>query len=201
MPQVLNTIVIEDPKLRHWSKSEYHEMAELGWFRGQRAELIDGEIVVLSPQKFEHGRVADRATEKMRELFGASFWVRMQLPLDLGPNSEPEPDVSVVTGRREDYHDHPKQAVLVIEVSDTTLSFDRGEKAGLYARAGVQDYWILDLVHRQLHIHRDPIPDPTQANWFTYGSIETFQGSDVVAPLNLPAGRVRVSELLGDRVN
>src|SRR5258706_10181091 len=104
MPTLLNQPRAEDPRLRRWSKSEYYEMAELGWFRNQRAELIEGEIMVLSPQKFEHGQVADRATEIVRGLFGAGFWCRMQLPLDLGANSEPEPDISVVVGRREGYH-------------------------------------------------------------------------------------------------
>src|SRR5579863_3309463 len=63
MQAVLNNLTTEAPKLRRWSKSEYHDMAERGWFQNQRAELIEGEIVVLSPQKFEHGQIADRATE------------------------------------------------------------------------------------------------------------------------------------------
>ena len=185
-----------DPTLRRWSKSEYHEMAELGWFRGQRAELIDGEIVVLSPQKFEYGQVADRASEKMRELFGTGYWVRMQLPLDLGPNSEPEPDISVVRGTREGYRDHPTEAVLVIEVSDTTLTFDRGDKASQYAASGVQDYWVLDLVHRQLHVYRNPVPDERQVHGFAYRSFQTLQGNESIAPLSLPGQQVSVSEFL-----
>ena len=196
MQAVLNNPATNDPKLRRWSKSEYHEMAELGWFRDQRAELIEGEIVVLSPQKFEHGQIADRATEIMRNVFGPGFWCRMQLPLNLGPNSEPEPDVSVVRGRRDDYHEHPTSALLVIEVSDTTLAFDRSEKASLYARAGIQEYWVLDLVLRQLHVYRSPFPDPAKVYGFWYQSITSFARGQTVSPLAASGGSIAVSDLL-----
>jgi Uma2 family endonuclease len=186
----------EDPRLRRWSKAEYHEMADRGWFRNQRAELIEGEIVVLSPQKFEHGQVADRVTEILRSIFGADFWVRMQLPLDLGAKSEPEPDVSVVKGRREDYHEHPRTATLIVEVSDTTLAFDRGEKARVYASAGIADYWVLDLVHRQIHIYREPAP--TTAG-FEYRSILTREGSDTISPLAAPTASIAVAQLISPR--
>ena len=158
-------------------------MAELGWFAGQRVELIEGEIVVLSPQKFAHGQVTDRATELMREVFGAGFWARMQLPLDLGPSSEPEPDVSVVRGSRDSYAAHPQAAELVIEVSDTTLAFDRREKASLYARAGIADYWVVNLVQRVLHVYRDPQADENQPYGFGYGSTQTFQPGEQITPL------------------
>ncbi len=171
-------------------------MAELGWFRNQRAELIEGDIVVLSPQKFEHGQIADRAAEILRNRLGGDYWIRMQLPLDLGINSEPEPDVSVVPGRREDYHAHPTEALLVIEVSDTTIAYDRREKASLYARGGISDYWVLDVVRRQLHVYRDPAPDATAAHAFSYRSITTLQGAQTVNPLAAPQVTIVVNELL-----
>src|SRR5437773_1769612 len=133
---------VAEPKVRLWTRTEYHQMADLGWFDGQRAELVEGEIVVLSPQKFGHGATTDRVTELLKALLGGEFWVRMQLPIAIGEISEPEPDVSVVPGKREDYTDHPKGASLIIEVSDTTLIYDRGKKLKLYAKAGVYEYWI-----------------------------------------------------------
>ena len=121
-----------EPRVRKWTKAEYYQMAELGWFRDQRAELVEGEIVVLSPQKFGHGAATDRVTELLRDAMGKKFWVRMQLPVDLGAVSEPEPDVSVVPGKREDYTAHPTTAALLVEVSDTTLAYDRKKKAADY---------------------------------------------------------------------
>jgi Uma2 family endonuclease len=171
-------------------------MADLGWFAGQRVELIEGEIVVLSPQKFAHGQVADRVTELMRGLFGNGFWVRMQLPLDLGENSEPEPDVSVVRGRREDFTEHLRTAELVIEVSDTTLAYDRREKASLYASAGIADYWVVNLVQRQVQVFRAPQSDANQTFGFGYQSMLTLQPGQQIMPL-AAARPIDVSAILG----
>jgi Uma2 family endonuclease len=175
---------IGDPSLRRWTKAEYYGMADLGWFAGQRVELIEGEIVVLSPQKFAHGQVADRVTELMRNLYGDGFWVRMQLPLDLGATSEPEPDVSVVRGARETYSAHPTAAELVIEISDSTLAFDRGKKASLYASAGIRDYWVVNLVQRILHVYRDPQADSNHPYAFAYHFTRTLQPGEQITPLS-----------------
>src|SRR5437879_6193872 len=117
------------PGRRTWTKAEYYRMADLGWFRGERVELIEGEIMVLSPQKWAHSVTTDKATETLKRVFGSGFWVRMQLPLDLGQTTEPEADVSVVKGKREDYSNHPTTALLAVEVSDSTLRYDRTRKA------------------------------------------------------------------------
>ena len=111
-----------EPRTRRWTKTEYYQMGDLGWFRGQRVELIEGEIVVLSPQGFEHGASTDATGEALRNAFGTKAWVRTQLPIDLGEYSEPEADVSVVEGRRKDYKSHPKTALLVVEVSESSLA-------------------------------------------------------------------------------
>ena len=173
-------------------------MTDLGWFKGQRVELIEGEIVVLSPRKFAHGQVADRITELMRTAFGGEFWVRMQLPLDLGESSEPEPDVSVVLGRRESYSEHPHTAELVVEVSDTTLTYDRRDKASLYASAGIADYWIVDLVHRQKSMffasRERTCADQPYA--FGYQSITTFEIGQQVTPLAV-AAPVSIAAIFG----
>src|SRR4030095_5185648 len=92
-----------EPVPRRWTKAEYYQMAKLGWFRGQRVELIDGQVVVMTPQKPRHYAVLDRPAEVPRLVFGGGYWIRTQAPLDLGAITEPEPDVSVVRGRREDF--------------------------------------------------------------------------------------------------
>src|SRR4051812_13661872 len=90
------------PRLRRWSKREYYRLAELGFFRGQRVELLEGQVVVLSPQNALHWSAVDRVTEVLKRHFGDGYHVRMQGPIDLGPSSEPEPDVCVVVGSRAD---------------------------------------------------------------------------------------------------
>jgi Uma2 family endonuclease len=191
-------MLLAEPTTRRWTKAEYYRMADLGFFQDQRAELIEGEIVVLSPQKFSHGATTDRIAEVLRGVYGTGAWVRMQSPIDLGPISEPEPDVSVVRGRREDYTDHPlaRGALLVVEVSDTTLAYDRGPKSSLYAKVGIADYWIADLVHRQLEVRRNPVADPAERHGWRYADVDVLGLSQAAVPLSLPAARVAVSDLL-----
>src|SRR5262249_53197486 len=128
----------------------------------------------------------------------AGVWVRMQLPIDFGPYSEPEPDVSVVAGSRKDYKaGHPTTALLIIEVSDSTLAFDRGRKASLYAMRGIADYWIINLVDVQLEVRRDPRPDPSQPLEYGYADLKILRPGDVLSPLAAPHLVFAVADLLG----
>jgi len=190
---------IFDPSPRKWTKAEYYQLAELGMFQGQRAELIEGEIMVMSPQKFSHFATLDRSCDVLRAAFGSGYWTRSQGPLDFGLPSEPEPDVSVVRGRRDDYSAHPLAAdtVLIVEVSDTTLAFDRGNKASLYARAGIADYWVIDLVHTQLEVRRSPVADASARYGFRFADLLTFGPGQSVPLLSLPSAIITVSSLLG----
>jgi Uma2 family endonuclease len=159
----------EEPTPRRWTREEYYRMGDLGFFHGQRVELIEGEIMVLSPQNWPHTLTVARVGEALHRVLGTGFWVRMQFPLNLS-TSDPEPDVSVAAGRIEDYSDHPTTAVLIVEVSDSSLSYDRNRKASLYARAGIADYWIVNLVNHQLEVRRDPRSDPSQPYGHGYAS-------------------------------
>lgn len=189
---------VEEPASFLFSREQYHQLGELGWFRGRKVELIAGEIVVQSPQNWLHASTTDRSAEVLRRDLGAGFWVRMQLPLDLGAASpsEPEPDVSVVRGSRGDYTDHPATALLLVEVSDTTLRYDRGPKASLYARAGIGDYWTINLVDRQLEVYRNPVPDQGQDFGFGYAAVAVLGAADFVTPLAAPQVRIAVADLL-----
>jgi Uma2 family endonuclease len=176
-----------DPLPRRWTKEEFYKLADLGILDGQKAELIDGEIMVLSPQKPLHYTIVDQAGDVLRPLVGANAHIRLQGPIDLGPHSEPEPDVAVVKGKREDYSQHhPRTALLLVEVSDSTLQSDRTRKASLFARAGSTDYWIINLVHNQVEVFRDPAPDPSQLYGFGYKNISVLTPGMQVAALNLP---------------
>jgi Uma2 family endonuclease len=169
----------------------------MGLFQGQRAELVEGTIMVFSPQKWAHAAGVDRTGDALKAAFGPGFWVRTQLPLHLNLFSDPEPGVSVVSGRREEYTDHPTSAVLVVEVSDTTLAYDQGEKAGMYARADIADYWVLDLVHGCLEVYRSPLRNSGEPSGFRYAHRATLGRGQHVAPLAAPAVTVAVADLLG----
>ena len=188
--------VAAEPQPHRWSKEEYYRLGKVGFFEGQRTELIDGEIFVVSPQNFPHAITTDRVATVLRKALGADYWVRTQLPQDTGRTSLPEPDISVVPGPPERYRDHPSQAVLVVEVSDTSLSFDRKRKAAHYAAAGVPDYWIVNLKQRQLEIFRDPQPDSSQAGRWRYQNQTTLTLADTISPLQLPTASISVASML-----
>jgi Uma2 family endonuclease len=188
---------VAEPRVRQWTRAEYHRMAELGWFEGQRAELVEGEIVVLSPPKFAHAAATDRVSEPLRGLLADAFWVRMQLPIVLTDLSEPEPDVSVVPGKREDYSDHPRGAALVVEVSDTTVLFDRGKKLGMYAGSGIPEYWIVDLQARAVEVRKRPVGGSGDDDPARYLDLAIYRPGDAIDLGIRPGARVAVDELLG----
>jgi Uma2 family endonuclease len=189
-------IIAIEPQVRQWTREEFYRLGELGLFQGQRAELIEGVIMVLSPQNWPHASTVDRVTESLRRALPPSFWVRGQLPLNLNQTTEPEPDISVVIGSRDDYHDHPTSAVLIVEVSDTTLSYDRGQKASLYARAGIADYWIVNLVDRRLEVRRTPVADATQLYGHGYASLTELVPPAAVNLLAAPQVSLAVADLI-----
>ncbi len=173
-------------------------MAELGWFHGERAELIEGEIMVLSSQGPSHSYLTDHVAALLRASGWAGVWVRMQLPINFGPYSDPEPDVSVVLGSSADYRAaHPTSALLLVEISDTTLVYDRGRKASLYAMRGVAEYWIVNVQEDQLEIHRDPGSEPAQPFGHGYHSVTIRHRGDTVSPQAAPHLAFPVAELLG----
>jgi Uma2 family endonuclease len=101
-----------------------------------------------------------------------------------------------VVGRREDYSDHPTTAVLIVELSESTLAYDRSRKASLYARAGIADYWIVNLVNNQLEVRRDPRPDPSQPYGHGYANVAILVPPAVVNPLAAPQVSLAVADLL-----
>jgi Uma2 family endonuclease len=117
--------------------------------------------------------------------------------VSLDDESEPEPDVAVVPGRPGDYrHAHPERPALAVEVADSSLRFDRQRKGSLYARAGIEDYWIVNLVDRVLEINRDPSPDPSAFYGWSYRSVVTLAPPAIAVPLTFAASRIAVADLL-----
>lgn len=147
---------IEPTLVRPITRSDYERMIEIGLFENERLELLRGVLVRMSPQLAAHASTVARLTRilitRMSELV-----VRIQLPLAVADDSEPEPDVAVVAPGDYD-HEHPRTALLVIEVADSSLRKDRA-KAALYAAAGVAEYWIVNLAAAQIEIYTRPDGD------------------------------------------
>jgi Uma2 family endonuclease len=185
-------------QLKRWTRGDYDKMIEAGIFApGERVELIDGEIIAMSPQNSGHATAVSLSAEALRAAFGPGVYIRVQMPLALDPYSEPEPDVAVVPGSPRDYREaHPTTALLVLEVADSTVAYDREQKGGLYARAGIADYWLLNLNERRLEIHRDPGPMLQARYGWGYRTVQRCTADDMVAPLAAPHAHIAIADLL-----
>jgi Uma2 family endonuclease len=187
---------VVEPTVRRFSRAEYYRMAELGLFQGQRVELIAGEIVEMPALNPPHSTATKLAEEALEAAFGRRYHARVQQPLSLGINSDPEPDVAIVPGRPRAYRTHPTTAALVVEVSDSTLRYDQNDKGSLYAAAGLPEYWIVNLVDRQLEVYRRPVPDANEPHGFLYDDVTFLGPGDYATPLARPRARVAVADLL-----
>jgi Uma2 family endonuclease len=182
--------------VRRWSKAEYYRLSELGFFQGQRVELIEGKLMVMSPQNAPHSWRVGTVDRVLHRVFGAGWIVRCQLPLDLGSTTEPEPDFAIVEDNPQFQTAHPTSAALIVEVSDTTLSYDRNHKGSLYASVGIADYWIVNVNANLLEVHRCPIVDATTPFGWGYSSIQVLQVGASVQPVALPGVDLPVADLL-----
>ena len=173
------------------SRVEYDRAVEAGAFEPDaRLELIDGELNAMTPEGVSHATGMNLAADCLRRVFDSGFHVRVQNPLAVDDYSEPEPDVAVVRGAIRDYDQgHPTSAVLVVEVSNESLRYDRTVKQHLYARCGIPEYWILALPEARLEVYRDPAGDG-------YRSVTNHAAGDKVAPLARPDARIVVDDLL-----
>jgi Uma2 family endonuclease len=176
--------------VHRWTREEYERMVEDGYFRpDERVELLDGIIYEVSPQKSWHATAIQALQESLGPAFREGCHLRVQMPLALSPDSEPEPDVAAVRGHWRDYRDfHPATASLVVEVADTTLLYDR-EKGAVYARAGIPDYWIVNRVDACVEVYRDPRNG-------AYQSRTVLEAGDSVSPLACPGASILVAGLL-----
>jgi Uma2 family endonuclease len=161
----------------------------MGVFEGRGAMLIDGVILEQGPMNPPHAITLGLVEESVRAAFGPGWWLRHQSPLVLGQDTDPEPDLAVVPGRPRDNAGHPTTAELVVEVADSSLDFDTNDKRLLYAKAGIREYWVVDINGRRLLVYRDPRAGD-------YATQQEFGPADAVSPLATPAAVVRVVDLL-----
>ncbi len=152
---MLNAAEIFPETIRPLRRVEYEKMVELGLFEDERIELIDGILVAMSPQGTLHAEMIRRLAELFFARIGGRARVQLQSPLACADDALPEPDLALVPMR--DYaRQHPDSAFLVIEVADSSLRKDRLAKVRVYARAGVPEYWILNLVEKIVEVHTGP---------------------------------------------
>jgi Uma2 family endonuclease len=183
--------------LRRWRRVEYERLVDLGAFEGDPVELVGGHLIVAEPQGTYHASSISAAEYAIRAILPPGWIVRVQLPMSLGDDSVPEPDLVVVPGRPGDYRDaHPAAAALVVEVAESSLDFDRRHKGSLYARSAIHDYWIVNVADRVVEVRRDPGPDAAAEYGWQYRSVISLRPTDVVVPLAFPSGRIAVATLL-----
>lgn len=182
--------------IARFSVEQYHRMIESGALgENDRVELLDGWVVEKMAKGPEHEYATGEAQALLQKGLPADWHIRNQAPVTLA-ESEPEPDLSIVRGGRADYKDHhpgPEDITLVVEVADTTLATDRS-KAKIYARAGIPEYWIVNLSERTLEVHTDPEASDEPR----YASCHVFRERDRVRVVigGCDAGTVAVADLL-----
>lgn len=183
----LQAFSFEPELFRPLKRSEYDRLIGLGVFADERVELIRGVLVKMSPQEAPHASTVQKLTKLLVARLQERYAVRIQLPLALSDDTEPEPDVAVVP--LGDYEtEHPHTALLIIEVADSTLKKDRG-KAAVYASAGIAEYWIVNLGARTVEVYASPEGD-------RYAESRTLRSGETLRPLALPDAALAVAEIL-----
>ncbi|MBI3973583.1 MAG: Uma2 family endonuclease [Chloroflexi bacterium] len=184
---------IEMPR-RRFTVDEYYRMAEAGILaEDDRVELIDGEIVHMSPISSRHAAGVKRVRRLFDRRLGDRVVVSVQDPVRLGSFAEPQPDIALLHPREDLYaeaHPGPENVLLIVEVADTSIQYDRQVKVPLYARAGVPEVWLADLTGDAVEAYREPSPDG-------YRVVRRLRRGERIAPQALPDLEIAVDELLG----
>lgn len=178
---------------RRFTVTEFIQLAERGILaEDDRVELIDGEIIEMAAIGFRHAGCVNRTSRVLIRLLGDSAVVAGQNPVVLGEFYMPQPDIAVLHPRADDYfHGHPTPAdvFFLIEISDTTLSYDRKVKLPLYARAGIPEVWIVDLGSNRIERHAEPVDG-------SYRLVKRMRRGQAITSIALPALTVRVDQII-----
>lgn len=158
MPTVLEVRERAALPYHRWSLAEYHQMAQIGLLdETDRVELIEGELIDMAPIGSKHAFRVDSIARALQLAAGKAFLVRVQNPILLGEHSEPQPDIAVVKDKNYSAaHPCAEDVLVIVEVSDTTLAYDRDVKLSLYARHGIPEVWLLDVNAGELTVYREP---------------------------------------------
>ncbi len=188
-----NTCMRTEVTKKLFTVAEYYQMAEAGIIGPEdRVELIDGEIIQMSPIGDRHAGYVNRLTRLFVEALGRKVVVSVQNPIQLNNYTEPQPDVVVLRPRRDDYAGkkvRAEDALLLVEVSDKTLRYDRNIKLPRYVAAGIPEVWIMNIADGELFVYRGP-------SGKTYAEALTLRAGEVVSPLAFPDAAFKVHEIL-----
>jgi len=175
--------------IRPLRRVEYDQLVALGAFQDERIELLEGELVPMSPIGAPHSWAVQRLNRLLVLALEGRAGVRCQLPFAALELSEPEPDFVVVPSA-DDYHaDHPSEAYLIIEVSESSLAMDRGKKLRLYASCAVPEYWVVNLSESCIEVYTGPSPGE-------YSKLERYERGQAIQLLAFPEISVSVSDVL-----
>ena len=173
---------------RRIRRDEYDKMVELGLFEDERVELLDGVIVTMSPKGAPHDSAIERLTELLVTRLAGRATVRVQSAFAASAGSQPEPDLAVVP--RGDYRQaHPNEALLIIEVADSSLATDRGTKARLYAEFGVAEYWVVNVRDGIVEVHTEIVES-------VYTRVEPYRAGGMIRLLRFPDVEIAASDVL-----
>jgi Uma2 family endonuclease len=183
------------PEVYRINVDQYERMADV--LEDERIELIDGYLVTKMPQKHPHSWTVEVAHAHVERLLPRGWFIREEKPVRIPRFDEPEPDLSLIRGRRDDFlgrHAGPKDIALLVEVSDTTLDRDYGDKKAAYARARIPVYWIINLIDRQVEVFSDPSRG-------RYRSSQIYQPGENVPVVIADAvvGHIAVKDILAPR--
>ena len=180
--------LVASERLRPLRRWEYDRLVDEGFFLDECIELLDGVIVEMTPQGTRHAGTIQLLTDRLAAALGLRASLRVQLPFAASETSEPEPDLLVVAPG--DYtRSHPTKAWMAIEVSESTLRKDRRVKAGIYAAAGVPEYWLIDLVGSVIEVRTQPAGD-------TYADLRVARSADRIRLQSFPDVELAVSDIL-----
>jgi len=191
---------VTEPSIHRFSVDQYHDMISAGILtENDRVQLIDGYIVAMNPIGPPHAFVVTKLSELLARMLLAEWHTRVQQPITLSA-SEPEPDIVVARGQTDDFkirHPGPSDVALVVEVADSSVAFDRGAKAIMYAQDGVSEYWIINLANRTVEVNQTPSPRKgmTPARYATQSVVDATGTLDVVLD-GRQYGAVRVADIL-----
>lgn len=192
------TMLITNAVTRKWTVGEYLHLADCGVFeQGPRVELLEGEIVVMSPSNEAHAWAIRKGTRLLLALYGETHEVSVQCPFRADSMSLPEPDFALVPIGLDSPDSHACVADLIVEAAFSSLAYDLGEKAALYARTGIPEYWVLDLVNARALVHTDPGVAAGEEGQVHYRSVETFCPGDSIQPVRVPGPPCPLASLFG----
>jgi Uma2 family endonuclease len=181
-------------KRRPFTTEEYHRLLQAGILReDDRVELIEGEILEMSPIGSRHAAAVKRLNHLFHELLKGKALLGVQDPVRLGPYSEPQPDLTLLRPRPDFYresHPGPEDVLFLVEVMDTSQAYDREVKLPLYAKAGIPEVWLVDLEAHRLEVYRKPTPEG-------FAEAQVLGPEETVAPLHFPEARLPVALILG----